>query len=90
MSKIVDGKYVPTYQEDYHQLHSLKFWLHKPRKSFKLSGTYKDYKTIKNEHLRKYPKEEAKFVLLTAFRNTRDDLWIKHDLIIKHFKANFN
>ena len=41
---------------------------------FKLTGAYKDYKTIINKHLSKYPKEEAKFVLSTLFRNTRDDL----------------
>ena len=29
----------------------------------KLAGTYKDYKTMKNEHLTNYPKEEAKRVL---------------------------
>ena len=40
----------------------------------KLQGTYKDYKTIKNENLTNYPKEEAKVVFSAAFRNKRDDL----------------
>ena len=48
----------------------------------KLTGTYKDYKTIKSEHLCN--------VLSAAFRNTRDDLRIKRDLMIKHFKENCN
>ena len=56
----------------------------------KLTGTCKDYKAIKNEDLINYPKEEAKHVLSAAFRNKRDDLWVKGDLMIKHFKENFN
>ena len=55
-----------------------------------LKGTYKDYRTIKNEHLANYPKEEAKTVLSAAFHNKRDDLWVKRDFIIKHFKEKFN
>ena len=56
----------------------------------KLIGTYKDYKTIKSEHLTDYTKKEAEVVLSSAFRNKRDDLWIKGDLMIKHFRENFN
>ena len=55
----------------------------------KLQGTYKDYKTIKNENLTNNSKEEAKVVLSTAFRNERDDLRIKRDLMINHFKEKF-
>ena len=55
----------------------------------KLQGTYKNYKTIKNEDLTNYPKNDAKTVLSAAFRTKRDDLWIKRDLMIKHFKENF-
>ena len=51
----------------------------------KLIGTYKDYKTIKSEHLTYYPKKEAEVVLSAAFRNKRDDLGIERDLMIKHF-----
>ena len=55
----------------------------------KLIGNYKDYKTIKNEDLKRYTKGEAQFVLSVAFRIKRDDLWVKRDLMIKHFKENF-
>ena len=55
-----------------------------------LAGTQKDYKTIKNKHLTNYPKEKAKRVLLAVFRNKRDDLWVKRDLMVKDFKDNFN
>ena len=55
----------------------------------KLQDTYKEYKTIKNENLTNYPKEEARVVFSAAFRNKRDDLWIKRNLMIKHFKGNF-
>ena len=56
----------------------------------KLIGTCKDYKTIKSEHLTDYPKKEAEVVLLAAFCYKRDDLWIKRELMIKHFRENFN
>ena len=51
----------------------------------KVIGTYKDYKTIKSEHLTDYSKQEAAVVLSNVFRNKKDDLWIKHDLMIKLF-----
>ena len=51
-----------------------------------LADTYEVYKMLKNEHLTNYPKEKAKRVLLAAFRNKRDDLWVKRDPMIKHFK----
>ena len=54
----------------------------------KLQGTYRDYKTIKKGKLTNYPKEEAKVVFSVVFHNKRDDLWIKRDLMIKHFKEN--
>ena len=64
--------------------------IHQECRGDKLKGTYKDYRTIKSEHLANYPKEEAKTVLSATFCNKRDDLWVKRDLIIKHFKENFN
>ena len=60
--------------------------IHHECRDDKLKFTYKDYKTIKNKHLANYPKEEAKTVLSAAFRNKRDDLWVKRDFMIKHFK----
>ena len=56
----------------------------------KLAVTYKDYKTIKNDHLTNYPTEKAKHVLPAVFRNKGDDLWVKRDLMIKYFSKNFN
>lgn len=56
----------------------------------KLQGTYKGYKTNESKHLDNYPKKEAKSVLSAAFRNKRDDLWVKHDIVIKYFRENFN
>ena len=47
--------------------------IHHECHSDKLKGTYKEYNTIKNEHWSKYPKEEAKAVLLATFRIKRDD-----------------
>ena len=60
--------------------------IHHECRGDKLKVTYKDYKTIKNEHLAIYPKEEAKTVLSAAFRTKRDDLLVKCDLMMKHFK----
>ena len=54
----------------------------------KLISNYKDYKTIKKEDLNCHPKGEAEVVLSAAFRNKRDDLWVKCDLMIKHFREN--
>ena len=56
----------------------------------KLIGEYKDYKTIKTEDPCRYPKKkETEVVLSAAFRNKRDDLWVKWDLMIKDFRDNF-
>ena len=55
----------------------------------KLKGSYKDYKTIKNEDFNNYPKKESKNFLLAVSRNKRDDLWIQRDLMLKYFKENF-
>ena len=55
----------------------------------KLIGNYKDYKTMENEDLNRYPKGEDEVVLSAAFRNKRDHLWAKCDLMIKHFMENF-
>ena len=33
--------------------------IHHECRGDELKGTYKDYRTIKNKHLAKYPKEEA-------------------------------
>lgn len=55
----------------------------------KLIGPYKDFKTIKSEHLTNYPKNDAEVVLSAAFQN-RDDLWVKHDFMIKRFREYFN
>lgn len=37
----------------------------------KLIGPYKDFKTIKSEHLTSYPKNDAEVVLSAAFQNRR-------------------
>ena len=55
----------------------------------KLIGPYKGYKTIKSEHLTNNPKNDAEVVLSAAFQN-RDDLWVKHDFMIKLFREYFN
>ena len=55
----------------------------------KSQGTYKKCKTIESGHLKNYPKEKTKTVMSAAFRNKRDDLWVQHDLISKHFRENF-
>ena len=34
-------------------------------------------------------KKETEVVLSAAFRNKRDDLWVKWDLMIKDFRDNF-
>ena len=64
--------------------------IHHECRGDKLKGTYKDNKTIKNEHLANNPKEEAKTVLPAAFGNKRDDLQVKRDLMINDVKENFN
>ena len=56
----------------------------------KLKGTYKSYKIIECKNLEHYPKEDAKIVMSAAFRNQRDNLWIKRDLMLQHFKESFN
>ena len=55
-----------------------------------LKKSYKDHKTIEKESVNNYSKEDEKYVLPSVFRNKRDDLLVQRDLIIKHFKENFN
>ena len=57
-------------------------------RDYKLIGDCKDYKTIKTEDLIRYPRKEAEVVLPAAFRNKRDNLWVKRDLMINHFRDN--
>ena len=53
-----------------------------------LKKSEKEHKTIENNNFNNYPKNEKK-VLSSVFRNKRDDLWVKRDLMIEHFKQNF-
>ena len=46
----------------------------------KFQGPCKHYKTIKNENVTNYAKDEANVVLSVAFHN-KTDLWIKRDLM---------
>ena len=55
----------------------------------KLQRSYKDYKTIEGSHLTNYPKNESKIVMSGAFRNNRDDLWVRCDLMLQYFKETF-
>ena len=61
--------------------------IHHECRGDKLIGNYKDYKTI--QELNRYLKEKIKVVLSAAFRNKREDLWVKRDLMIKHFREIF-
>ena len=55
----------------------------------KLQRTEKEYKMVDKADFKDYAKEESKEVLSTAFRSKRDDLWVRRDLMLKHFKKNF-
>ena len=49
----------------------------------------KEYKTTSSDHFEKYPESEKNKTLSSVFRNKRDDLWVKHDLMIEPFKKYF-
>ena len=55
-----------------------------------LKGSYKHYKTIKNNDFKNFPKNEKIQVLFRIFcKINRDDLCLKRDLVIEYFKKNF-
>ena len=55
-----------------------------------LKKSEKEHKTIENNNFNNYPKnEKKKKVMSSVFRNKRDDLWVKSDLMIERFKQNF-
>ena len=49
----------------------------------------KEYKTTSSDNFEKYPESEKNKTLSSVFRNKRDDLWVKHDLMIEPFKKYF-
>ena len=55
----------------------------------KLQRTEKEYKTIDKTDLKDYPEKESKKNLSAVFRNKRDNLWVKRDLMLEYFKKNF-
>ena len=52
-----------------------------------LQKSYKEHKTIEKNDLKNYPENDKKDVLSAACHSGREDLWIKWDLIIEHFKS---
>ena len=46
----------------------------------------KHYKTIHDIDFKNYPQNDKDKALSAAFCSARDDLQVKRDLIIKHFK----
>ena len=54
-------------------------------------NSLKDHKTVTMGDFKKYPENEKDKVVPAVIRNNdRDDLWIKRDLMIEHFKNFFN
>ena len=51
-----------------------------------LKKTVKEYKKVCSNDFKNYPKDEKNKVLFSIFRNKRDDLWVKRDLMIEHLK----
>lgn len=48
----------------------------------------KDHKTVSKDDFKNYPETDKNKVLSSVFRNNRDDLWIKRDLMTEHVKKN--
>ena len=46
----------------------------------------KDYKTVEKKDCKGYSQKDQSKALSSAFRNKRDDLYIKGKLMIKYFK----
>ena len=54
-------------------------------------NSLKDHKTVTMDDFKKYPENEKDKVVPAVIRNNdRDDLRIKRDLMIEHFKKIFN
>lgn len=53
-----------------------------------LKKNERDHKTVTSDDFKDYPRADEKRVLPFVFRNKRDDLWVKRDLMLKHFKEN--
>lgn len=55
-----------------------------------LKKSIKEHKTVDSHDFSKYPKTEEEKVVSLIFRSVnRDDLWVQRDVMIKHFKENF-
>ena len=54
-----------------------------------VTKTEKNHKTVRNDDFKNYPAYEKNKTLSAIFRNRRDDLCVKRDLMIKHFRKNF-
>ena len=50
---------------------------------------YKNIKQYKKHDFKNYCKNEKTKLMSSVFRNKRDDLWVKRDLMIEHFKQSF-
>ena len=57
--------------------------IHHQCKGDPLTKTEKEHKTVCD--FKNYPKDEKNKVLSSIFRNKRDDLWVKRDLMIEYF-----
>ena len=55
-----------------------------------LKTDYKNYKTVQKSDFNNYSNKKEKNVLSAVFRNKKDDLWVEHDVVLKHFRENFN
>ena len=50
-----------------------------------LTKTEKEHKTVCRNDFKNYAKDEKSKVLSSIFRNERDDLWIKRNLMTDYF-----
>ena len=59
--------------------------IHHQCRGDQLTKTEKEHKTVCRNDFKNYPKDEKNRVLSSIFRNIRDDLWVKRDLMIEYF-----
>ena len=60
--------------------------IHNRYREYPLTKSIREHGTIPSDDFVKYPAQVKKRIISAALRNKRQDLWVKRDLMIEHFK----
>ena len=89
-SQFYGEKYVPEHKNVFKHKNVINFAIsHHQYRGHPLTKTEKDHKTVCTDDFKNYPKDEKSKVISSIFRSKQDDLLVKRNLMIEHFKKKF-